>query len=225
MDEKLGAEYNCTMSTPTKLLEMLQQRGIDTATSEAVDATPLPADAVKYGAADKATIVCTINRQRINEKDVQTYKTFVQEHGGTTGILVVSIPPSETVLSSISSMSDVLQIFHEAQLEYNPTKHRKVPRHRILTAEEVPKYLEKYNIVMDDIVARMQKDNIRLNSERPVLPQVAMVHKEYLPVPHISSQDAIARWIGAKPGDVVEVMRNSETAGGTPYYRICVANV
>jgi DNA-directed RNA polymerase I, II, and III subunit RPABC1 len=166
-----------------------------------------------------------VNRQRINEKDVAAYKAFVQKSGSTTGVLIVAIPPSETVLGAISSMSDTLQIFHTAQLEYNPTTHRKVPKHRILSAEEVPKYLEKYNIVMDDIVGQMQKDHIRLNAENPPLPQIAMVHKEYLPVPHISSQDAIARWIGAKPGDVVEILRNSETAGGTPYYRICVANV
>jgi DNA-directed RNA polymerase I, II, and III subunit RPABC1 len=209
----------------SKLLEMLQQRGVDTATTEALDASPLPADATKYGEGPNATVVCVVNRQRINEKDVSAYKAFVQKSGSTTGILIVAIPPSETVLGAVSSMSDILQIFHTAQLEYNPTKHRKVPKHRILSAEEVPKYLEKYNIVMDDVVGQMQKDHIRLNAENPPLPQIAMVHKEYLPVPHISSQDAIARWIGAKPGDVVEILRNSETAGGTPYYRICVANV
>jgi DNA-directed RNA polymerase subunit H (RpoH/RPB5) len=205
----------------SKLLEMLQQRGVDTETSESLDSTPLPADVKKYG----SVIVFTVNRQRINEKDVGAYKSFVHKNGGTLGILIVAIPPSETVLGAVSSMSDVLQIFHTAQLEYNPTKHRKVPRHRILTADEVPKYLEKYNIVVDDIVAKMQTDHIRLSADQPALPQIAMVHKDYLPVPHISSQDAIARWIGAKPGDVVEIMRNSETAGGTPYYRICVANV
>jgi DNA-directed RNA polymerase subunit H (RpoH/RPB5) len=205
----------------SKLLEMLQQRGVDTETSESLDSTPLPADVKKYD----SVIVFTVNRQRINEKDVGAYKSFVHKNGGTVGILIVAIPPSETVLGAVSSMSDVLQIFHTAQLEYNPTKHRKVPRHRILTADEVPKYLEKYNIVVDDIVAKMQTDHIRLSADQPALPQIAMVHKDYLPVPHISSQDAIARWIGAKPGDVVEIMRNSETAGGTPYYRICVANV
>ena len=205
----------------SKLLEMLQQRGVDTETSESLDSTPLPADVKKYG----SVIVFTVNRQRINEKDVGAYKSFVHKNGGTVGILIVAIPPSETVLGAVSSMSDVLQIFHTAQLEYNPTKHRKVPRHRILTTDEVPKYLEKYNIVVDDIVAKMQTDHIRLSADQPALPQIAMVHKDYLPVPHISSQDAIARWIGAKPGDVVEIMRNSETAGGTPYYRICVANV
>jgi DNA-directed RNA polymerase subunit H (RpoH/RPB5) len=209
----------------SKLLEMLQQRGVDTATSESLDAAPLPADATKYGSAENAVIVCIINRQRINEKDVAAYRSFVQKSGGKTGILIVAIPPSETVLGAVSAMSDILQIFHTAQLEYNPTLHRKVPKHRILSVDEVPKYLEKYNIVMDDIVGKMQKDHIRLNAEQPPLQQIAMVHKDYLPVPHISSQDAIARWIGAKPGDVLEILRNSETTGGTPYYRICVANV
>ena len=43
-------------------------------------------------------------------------------------------------------------------------------------------------------------------------------------MPAIDSQDAMAKWIGARPGDVVEILRKSETAGGPPYYRICVAN-
>ena len=43
-------------------------------------------------------------------------------------------------------------------------------------------------------------------------------------MPCIDSQDALAKWIGARPGDVIEVLRKSETAGGPPYYRICVAS-
>lgn len=43
-------------------------------------------------------------------------------------------------------------------------------------------------------------------------------------MPCIDSQDAMAKWIGARPGDVIEIIRKSETAGGPPYYRICVAN-
>lgn len=43
-------------------------------------------------------------------------------------------------------------------------------------------------------------------------------------MPSIDSQDAMAKWIGARPGDVIEILRKSETAGGPPYYRICVAN-
>jgi DNA-directed RNA polymerase subunit H len=44
-------------------------------------------------------------------------------------------------------------------------------------------------------------------------------------MPMIDSQDMMAKWIGAKPGDIVEIMRKSETAGSTPYYRHCVADV
>lgn len=42
--------------------------------------------------------------------------------------------------------------------------------------------------------------------------------------PCIDSQDAMAKWIGARPGDVVEVLRKSETAGLAPYSRMCVAS-
>ena len=31
--------------------------------------------------------------------------------------------------------------------------------------------------------------------------------------------------IEAKPGDIVEIIRKSESAGATPYYRVCVADV
>ena len=44
-------------------------------------------------------------------------------------------------------------------------------------------------------------------------------------MPMIDSQDMMARWIGAKPGDIVEIIRKSEAAGATPYYRVCVADV
>ena len=72
----------------SKLLEMLQQRGVDTATTEALDATPLPADATKYGEGANATVVCVVNRQRINEKDVATYKAFVQKSGAGNRLIL-----------------------------------------------------------------------------------------------------------------------------------------
>ena len=206
----------------SRLLEMLQQRGVDTTVSEPLDASPLPTEVVKYGA---DVVVFTSNRARINEKDLASHVSITRENGGTTGIIVVQYPPSETVTTALAAMSDILQIFHVAQLEFNPTKHRKVPRHRILSADETRQYFEKYRIKLDDIVAKMKVDHILLNTDEPPLRQIAMKHKDYLPAPQISSQDAIARWIGAKPGDLIEIMRNSETAGGTPYYRICVASV
>lgn len=181
-----------------------------------------PGTVVKYGS---DVIVFTSNRARVNEKDLAPHVSMTRENGATMGIIIVQTPPSETVLHAITAFSDVLQIFHTQQLEFNPTKHRKVPRHRILSADETKQYFEKYRIQLDDIVAKMQVDHIHLNADDPPLRQIAMKHKDYIPLPQIAAQDAIARWIGARPGDVVEILRNSETAGGTPYYRICVASV
>lgn len=40
--------------------------------------------------------------------------------------------------------------------------------------------------------------------------------------PYIQSTDAIAKEIGAKPGDFVRITRRSETAGTGTYYRYVV---
>jgi len=208
------------MAVPPFLFEMLGERGVpvDAPTTLEVEYS---GSVVRYG----DVVVFTSNRARINEKDLASHVSITRENGGTTGILIAQTAPSETVLHAITAFSDVLQIFHLRQLDYNPTKHRKVPKHRILSADETKQYFEKYRINLDDIVKKMKVDHIQLNADDPPLRQIAMKHKDYLPMPQIGAQDAIARWIGAKPGDIIEVLRNSETAGGTPYYRICVASV
>jgi len=40
--------------------------------------------------------------------------------------------------------------------------------------------------------------------------------------PYIQSTDAIAKEVGAKPGDFIRVTRRSETAGTSTYYRYVV---
>jgi hypothetical protein len=63
--------------------------------------------------------------------------SLTQEHGGTRGIVVVPIPPSETILDAVAAQSHILQVFHVGQLTFDITTHRYIPRHRILDAEEV----------------------------------------------------------------------------------------
>jgi DNA-directed RNA polymerase subunit H (RpoH/RPB5) len=200
---------------------MLSQRGVNV---ENVEQIPGEADDFATYKID-TVIVFMIERARITETNVVDLYQRVTQHGGTSGIIVVPISPSDTILSVISQYSNRLQIFHRAQLTFDITSHRKVPHHRLLTKDEVPKMLEKYNISLDDIIKKLQKNNIELKSEEPPLASIGMQFKEYMPLPYIQVHDPVARWIGAKPGDIVEIIRKSETAGGTPYYRFCVASV
>jgi DNA-directed RNA polymerase subunit H len=135
-------------------------------------------------------------RSRISEKDIETVVEFTQKNGGELSIVVVPIAPSATILSIVRQYSDRFQLFHTGQLQFDIRTHRKVPPHRLLTEEEKKVFVEKYHIT-----------------------------KPADQLPMIDSQDPMAKWIGAKPGDIVEVMRRSETAGATPYYRYCVADV
>jgi DNA-directed RNA polymerase subunit H (RpoH/RPB5) len=212
---------NTRMPTTEEVLKiMLQQRGVNTSAPETID-TDFPATTVKYG----DTLVFMSNRTRITEDQVLRLVTITQEHGGKRGIVVVPIPPSETIMEAVSAQSQILQIFHTGQLIFDITTHRAVPRHRILGEEEVKSFLEKFGISLDAISKKMQSDHIQLKSDEPLLPQMAMKHKEYMPTPHIWSQDAPVRWIGGRPGDIIEVLRKSPDAGATPYYRFCVATV
>ncbi len=42
-------------------------------------------------------------------------------------------------------------------------------------------------------------------------------------LPRISVNDPVARLLGAKPGDIIEIRRKSPTGGEALYYRIVVA--
>ena len=84
------------------------------------------------------------------------------------------------------------QYFHFKNLLYNPTKHKLVPKHVKLTSEEIIEMMKKYNLQ----------------------------NKSQLP--YILQDDAIARWIGLHPGDVVRIERYNNNSGLSFYYRVCV---
>jgi DNA-directed RNA polymerase I, II, and III subunit RPABC1 len=143
---------------------------------------------------DKA-VVYTSGRARIGEKDISKIIAMTEKNGGSLSIVIVPIPPSSTILATVRQESKRIQIFHTGQLQFDIFTHRKVPPHRILNEEERKKLQETYHIEF---------------------PATQM--------PLIDSQDAAAKWVGAVPGDILEILRKSDTAGTTPYYRYCVAD-
>ncbi|MGQ9468427.1 MAG: DNA-directed RNA polymerase subunit H [Nitrososphaerales archaeon] len=79
----------------------------------------------------------------------------------------------------------------EKELRVKITEHAFVPKHEILTPEEVKEVLKRYNAKLEHF-------------------------------PYILSTDPVVKEIGAKPGDLIKIIRKSETAGETVYFRYVV---
>jgi DNA-directed RNA polymerase subunit H (RpoH/RPB5) len=124
-------------------------------------------------------------------------RTFLKL-GFETGMIIVTMaPPSENVLKFIKTFAkERVQLFHLRQLQFDITTHRYAAPHRILKEDEKRAIFDQYKI-----------------------------SKPEDQLPWIDSQDAMVKWIGAVPGDVIEVIRHSDVAGRTPYYRYCVEDV
>ena len=89
-------------------------------------------------------------------------------------------------------ISNKLVDFWIKKLTYNVTKHETVPKHEILTSEEINEVLQKYNIT------DVNKFNF------------------------IKQNDVVEKYYGMKIGDVCKIIRKSETAGVYINYRLCV---
>jgi len=71
------------------------------------------------------------------------------------------------------------------------TGHMFVPKHEILTPEEVKEVQRRYNVKLEQF-------------------------------PYILSTDPVIKEIGAKPGDLIKIIRKSETAEESMYFRYVV---
>jgi DNA-directed RNA polymerase subunit H (RpoH/RPB5) len=175
---------------------MLGRRGLDTKTDRVIaEGVDLRANLYTIGS---ILVVFSQKDNGLTATDLNKFPTYAATQGHTTGMILVALsPPSENVLKAIKALAvDRVQVFHIRQLQFDITTHRMAMPHRILKEEERNELFKKYNIAKPD---------------------------EQLP--WIDSQDAMAKWIGAVPGDILEIVRHSDTAGAQPYYRYCVADV
>jgi DNA-directed RNA polymerase subunit H (RpoH/RPB5) len=178
------------------LQTMLGQRGIDTKT-ERINTDAL--DKTNLYTIGKILVVFSQKDKGILDRDVKNFLEFANSNEYSNGIIIVAlVPPSENVLKSIKSKTKEtpLQFFHIRQLLFDITRHRLAMPHRILKEEERVAVMKKYNVVNP--------------AEQ---------------LPWIDSQDAMVKWIGGRPGDIIEVTRHSDVAGTQLYYRYCVPDV
>lgn len=80
----------------------------------------------------------------------------------------------------------------EAEQLFNIMKHELVPEHKILTEEEKKEFFKKYNNITPD------------------------------QLPQIMNNDPVSISIGAKPGQIVKIVRKSHTAEEAVVYRLVV---
>ena len=102
---------------------------------------------------------------------------------------------NETLMNYLKHIWETEGIFIIIQnikrLQFNILDHILVPKHRVITVDEVTDVKKKYNI----------NDNTQF--------------------PGISRFDPVAQAICIRPGEICEILRPSKTAIQAPYYRVC----
>jgi DNA-directed RNA polymerase subunit H (RpoH/RPB5) len=174
---------------------MLGRRGLDTKTERVVTDALEKVNMYTIG---KHLIVFSQKDKGLVERDVNKILEFADGNDFTNGVILVAlVKPSENVLKVIKHMTKdrSIQFFHIKQLKFDITTHRIAMPHRILKDDERTELFKNTNITDPE------------------------------QLPSIDSQDAMVKWIGARPGDVIEVERHSDVAGLSKYYRYCVPDV
>lgn len=179
------------------LKDMLTDRGIKAENFDTVTVTLPESKVYTFG----GVLIIDSERSRITAPEFNTIVKFANENNFSGGIIVLTpSKPSDSILQLVRKYisekeNQLIQIFYKSHLNFSYARHRKVPKHRILSAEEVEKVIKETNV-------------LKLTN-----------------FPKIDSQDAMAKWIGARPGDVVEVTGMCMGSGENKRYRYCLANV
>jgi len=175
---------------------ILSERGVSGENFESVGSSLDDAKVYTFG----AVIIIFSTKTRISEKDLNIFIDYAKEQNSTTLIIVGIMKPSEAVLNSLRNYinnkdSILVHVFEIRHLQLQYGKHIKVPKHRIVEDSEVPKILKSKNA------------------------------KDPLAFRKIDSQDPMVKWIGARPGDLLEVTGMCETSIENKRYLFCMADV
>jgi DNA-directed RNA polymerase subunit H len=175
------------------LKEMLESRGIAKTDEETIAAALEDTKMYKYA----GILIVFSTKTRVGNSELTAFIKFSQENGYNAGIIIISQTPiSESVQNSLvrhisEKENPLVQIFEIRKLQFNISKHRKVPRHKLLSDSEKAEVVKLY-----------EPDKM----------------------PKILCQDEMAKFIGARPGDVVEINGMCETSVENKRWRYCVSS-
>lgn len=142
-----------------------------------------------------AIMVFFIEEPKVGVKAIKEVATQMRSEGNNVNRSIIVIQDKITPFAkqSLSEMQPkiMIEVFREAELLVNITKHVLVPEHRVLSTEEKLTLLKRYKVKETQL-------------------------------PRIQFNDPIARYYGMARGQVVRIVRPSETAGRYVTYRFCV---
>jgi DNA-directed RNA polymerase subunit H len=179
------------------LKTIFKYRGIEDIRYESVTAPLADTHMYVYG----GVLVVFSEKARVSDKDLSNIIEFADSNGYNNGSVIVSdAHPSAAVLTRLRRhIADpehkLVQIFELRHLQFDISQHRKVPKHRILMSDELESILKEFH---------------------------ASSPEQF---PKIDCQDPMAKWIGARPGNVIEVLGLCESSGNNRRYRLCVEDV
>lgn len=134
-----------------------------------------------------------IDEPKVGVKSIKSVAEKMRSDGVSRSIIVIQEKITPFARQSLTEMQPkyLIEVFKEAELLVNITKHVLVPEHRVLTVEEKQTLLARYKVKETQL-------------------------------PRIQFNDPVARYYGMSRGQVVRIVRPSETAGRYVTYRFCV---
>lgn len=186
------------------LKDMLEARGDDVSYIEehgdAVEPMRYYSEIIQLDT-DKTTVFFALTKKCLTDwrQQEESAETMIERYKNKNFILVLHDTPWSPMMQFIDSrdkalqvLGGMLQVFYTKELMYNPLRHELVPKHEKMTEEEGKALMESYMVK----------------------------HRSQMPI--ISRNDAIARRLGLRTGDIVRITRHNETSGQYFYYRCCV---
>jgi DNA-directed RNA polymerase I, II, and III subunit RPABC1 len=175
------------------LREMLTDRGLKGDTFEPV--TPAPDETKMYNFGGMLIIYST--KTRVSTNDLSNFIVFAKDNNYSAGTIIISETPiSEKVLSTL----------------VNHISERENSLVQVFLMASLYFNISKHQLV--------PKQRIINDIERSTL---AKKFPDFTKFPRILSQDAMAKYLGARPDDIVEVTGMCETTAENKRWRICVA--
>jgi DNA-directed RNA polymerase subunit H (RpoH/RPB5) len=146
-------------------------------------------------------LVVFSDKTRVTERELNKILEYADTNDYKSGVIIVTpTTPSELVINSVrdyiaNPKTPLLQIFELRHLGFDISKHRLVPKHRILKEGDLNAFLKQYGLT----------------------PQTTHL------LPKLDCQDPMAKRIRARPGDVVEITGLSLSSGEYRRARLCVS--